>query len=116
MRRLEAAKLLGWTEVPALVINVDDPRRAEADENRKRANFTVSEDLAIEDYFKRIEAEKAKDAQVVAGDRGKEGGRGHKKNPSAKFAEGFDDRSNRDARRPCWLEGITTHRGDVFLL
>jgi N6-adenosine-specific RNA methylase IME4 len=46
-RRLEAVRLLGWTEVPVTVVDPDDVLRAEADENVVRKDFTPSEAVAI---------------------------------------------------------------------
>lgn len=46
-RRIEAARLLGWTEIPATVIEVDDLLSAERDENAQRKDFTPTEAVAI---------------------------------------------------------------------
>lgn len=46
-RRIEAARLLAWTEIPATVIDVTDLLSAERDENAERKNFTRTEAIAI---------------------------------------------------------------------
>lgn len=46
-RRIEAVKLIGWTEIPATVIDVADLLSAERDENTERKDFTRSEAVAI---------------------------------------------------------------------
>lgn len=46
-RRLEAAKLNGWDEIEARVIDLDNPLEAERDENECRKEFTPSERVAI---------------------------------------------------------------------
>jgi hypothetical protein len=46
-RRLEAVRLLGWTEVPVTVVDVDDLLMAERDENEERKDFTPTEAVAI---------------------------------------------------------------------
>ncbi len=46
-RRIEAARLLGWTEVATTVTGVADMLAAERDENAERKDFTPSEAVAI---------------------------------------------------------------------
>ena len=46
-RRIEAARLLGWSEIPTTIIDVADLLSAERDENEIRKDFTVSERVAI---------------------------------------------------------------------
>ena len=46
-RRLEACKRLGLTHVPVRVIDIDNPLKAENDENEVRKDFTPSEKIAI---------------------------------------------------------------------
>jgi ParB/RepB/Spo0J family partition protein len=46
-RRIEAAKLLGWFDVPATVVDVADLVSAERDENSIRKDFTPTEAVAI---------------------------------------------------------------------
>lgn len=46
-RRIEAARRLGWTEIPVTMIEVDDLLSAERDENTERKDFTPSEAVAI---------------------------------------------------------------------
>jgi ParB family chromosome partitioning protein len=46
-RRLEACKMLGWTEIPCHVVNVAEIVRGEYSENVQRKDFTPSELVAI---------------------------------------------------------------------
>jgi ParB/RepB/Spo0J family partition protein len=46
-RRLEACKLLGWSEVPVHVVDLDDIERGESAENTERKDFLPSEIDAI---------------------------------------------------------------------
>lgn len=46
-RRLEAVRLLGWTDIPVTVIDVADLLSAERDENAERKDFTPTEAVAI---------------------------------------------------------------------
>src|SRR6266404_4356626 len=47
IRRLEAARLLGWKTIPVHVIDVGDILQAEHDENQLRKDFTATEMVAI---------------------------------------------------------------------
>jgi ParB-like chromosome segregation protein Spo0J len=59
-RRLGACVRLGWRDVPATIVNLDDDQtiRAQDDENQVRKNFTPTEAVAIRDA--RLAREKAK--------------------------------------------------------
>lgn len=46
-RRIEAARSLGWHEIPVTVIDVEDLLSAERDENTERKDFTPTEAVAI---------------------------------------------------------------------
>lgn len=46
-RRVEAARLLGWKEIPVTVVDVADLLSAERDENTVRKDFTPTEAVAI---------------------------------------------------------------------
>jgi len=70
-RRIEAAKLLGWDEIPATVVDVADLLSAERDENAERKDFTPSEAVSIgrlieEAHRAKIEA-KVHESAVLAG-------------------------------------------------
>lgn len=82
-RRLEAAKLLGWTEVPVSVANdVADLRDAlavEQDENTERKSFTTSEADAMRRAIEALEKPAAKERQRAGG--------GDHRSGSAKLAE-----------------------------
>lgn len=47
LRRLEACRLLGWTEIPVRVLDLDDLLSGQRDENVVRKDFTPSEAVAI---------------------------------------------------------------------
>lgn len=67
-RRLEACKLLGWTDVPVRFIeNVTDAAdllRMERDENTCRKDMTPSEAVALGRALEELERPKAKAAQI----------------------------------------------------
>jgi ParB family chromosome partitioning protein len=87
-RRIEAAKLLGWTEIEAVVAgDLDDALRlliAQRDENTCRKDFAPSEAVAVGVAFEVIESKAAKERQVAGG---QSAGRGRKRIGSAKLAE-----------------------------
>jgi ParB family chromosome partitioning protein len=58
-RRLEAVKGLGWTEIPARVVDLADIVRGEHDENVERKPFTPSEAVAIGRALEALERPKA---------------------------------------------------------
>lgn len=47
VRRLEACKKLGWTEIPVRVVNLEEIRKGEIAENTVRKDFVASEIAAI---------------------------------------------------------------------
>lgn len=62
-RRIEAARMNGWTEIPVTVIDVADLISAERDENTERKDFTPTEAVAIgrlieEEHRLKIEAQR----------------------------------------------------------
>jgi ParB/RepB/Spo0J family partition protein len=59
-RRLRAAKLLGWTEIPVTIVDLDAVVRGEFAENTHRKNFTLSEAVAIKRALEPIERAAAK--------------------------------------------------------
>lgn len=62
-RRIAACKLLGWQEIPATVVDLQDIVRGEHDENALRKDFTPSEAVAIARALEPIEREAAKERQ-----------------------------------------------------
>lgn len=64
-RRLEAARLLEWKEIPVTLIDVDDLLSAERDENTERKDFTPTEAVAIgrmiEEKIRPLVAEKRRE-------------------------------------------------------
>ena len=60
VRRIEACKKLGWTEIPATVVNLQEIRDGEIDENSVRKDFTPSEIVAIYEALKPKEEAEAK--------------------------------------------------------
>ena len=46
-RRIEAVRMLGWSEIPAVVVNLDDIVKGELHENIVRQDFTFTERQAI---------------------------------------------------------------------
>jgi ParB-like chromosome segregation protein Spo0J len=58
-RRLEAVKELGWTEIPARVVDLANIVQGEHDENAYRKDFTPSEAVAIGQALEELERPKA---------------------------------------------------------
>jgi ParB family chromosome partitioning protein len=58
-RRLEAVKELGWTEIPARVVDLANIVQGEHDENAYRKDFTPSEAVAIGRALEELERPKA---------------------------------------------------------
>jgi len=75
-RRVLAASLLGWTDIPVRIVDLDDMLGAQADENAIRLDFAPTEYVAIAAALREREAQLAK-ARMLAG-----------KAPSAETAEG----------------------------
>jgi len=65
-RRIAAAKLLGWTEIPATVVDLESIIRGEQAENVYRKDFTPSEAVAIGRALEPMERAAAKDRMVAA--------------------------------------------------
>src|SRR5262245_9566452 len=72
-RRLRAAKLLGWTEIPVNIIDLEAVTRGEFAENAVRKDFTLSEAVAIKRALEPLEKIAAKERQGG----GPTGNRGH---------------------------------------
>src|SRR5215831_17083527 len=66
-RRLRAAKELGWTEIPATVVDLNQIVRGEFAENACRKDFTLSEAVAIKRALQPVEREVAKERQREGG-------------------------------------------------
>lgn len=69
-RRIEAMKLLGWSDVPVTVVEVADLLGAERDENVARKDFTPTEAVAIgrlieEEHRAKIEATRSAMARAA---------------------------------------------------
>lgn len=72
-RRLEASRLLGWTDLPVSVVDLKDVTRAEHDENLVRKDFLPSEMVAIARALEPTERTAAKQRLQEAGRLGGEG-------------------------------------------
>lgn len=69
-RRLEAAAMLGWAEVPVTVHDLPTTAaqlRAERDENTCRLDMTTTEKVALFNRLRDLEAPAAKERQSIAG-------------------------------------------------
>jgi N6-adenosine-specific RNA methylase IME4 len=67
-RRLEAARKLGWKEIPAHIIDLGEIARGEFAENALRKDFTPSEAVAIAAALEKVERRKAKARQGTRSD------------------------------------------------
>ena len=68
-RRRRAAKLLGWTTIPVLVVDLDAVVRGEFAENAHRKDFTLSEAVAIKRALEPLEKAAAKERQGTRTDK-----------------------------------------------
>jgi ParB/RepB/Spo0J family partition protein len=71
-RRLEACIRLGWKEIPATVVSLDE-LRAEHDENVVRQDFLPSEAVAIERALESVEKERSRGRMSDGGKTSKKG-------------------------------------------
>jgi len=78
VRRIEAFKVLGKSEIPARIVNLDDIVKGEISENTQRKDFSWEEIIEIK---KAVEPEIRKESEkrMLSG------------KPSAKYAEGGDN-------------------------
>lgn len=71
MRRIEAAKLLGWSDIAAHVVDVDELLLGERDANTQRKNFTPTEAVAIAELIaerhRELIADRQHEQRVAAG-------------------------------------------------
>jgi hypothetical protein len=65
LRRLTAAKTLGWQEIAVELKSFDDPRDAEVDENVQRVPYTPGDCLEIEDFYIDREQRAAEERQKL---------------------------------------------------
>jgi N6-adenosine-specific RNA methylase IME4 len=86
-RRLRACQLLGWTEIPVTVVDLDAVVRGEFAENAVRKDFTLSEAVAIKRALEPLEKAAAKERQREGGGRG---GKGSGKLPEASKGNATD--------------------------
>ncbi len=63
LRRIAAARVLGWAEIPVTEVDVEDMLSAERDENEIRKAFTPSEAVQIGKLIEEREKPKAKERQ-----------------------------------------------------
>lgn len=72
-RRIEAARSLGWTEVPVTVVTTLDDEMdalcAEGEENTEREPFTPAEAVEHRRRIREVESKAAKERQRAAGER-----------------------------------------------
>lgn len=92
LRRLTAFAQLGKDTIPVTVVDIDDIRKAEVDENTIRKDFTIEEMVAIRRAF---EPDLQKEAEKRKKEGQESGGRGHKK-LGANFAPSLEGSKTRD--------------------
>ncbi|MFZ0221152.1 MAG: ParB N-terminal domain-containing protein, partial [Candidatus Nitrosopolaris sp.] len=81
LRRIEAFKLLGKSEIPAHIVNLDDIVKGEISENTQRKDFSWEEIIRIKKVVE-PEIKKESEQRMLSG------------KPSANFAEGSGSSSN----------------------
>ncbi|OLB72476.1 MAG: hypothetical protein AUI16_20245 [Alphaproteobacteria bacterium 13_2_20CM_2_64_7] len=64
-RRLAAAKLLGWNEIPTTIVDLDAVVRREWAENAHRKDFALSEAVAIKRALEPLERARAKERMLA---------------------------------------------------
>ena len=72
LRRLQACRELRWDLIPVRVVQLEDPLRAQADENLVRKDFTPSEWVAVAEAIEARERHAAKARQGTRTDLGSE--------------------------------------------
>lgn len=91
-RRIEAARSLGWTDIPVTVVTTLDDEMdalcAEGEENTEREPFTPAEAVEHRRRIRDVEAKAAKERQGTRNDLA----------PSANFAEGAQPAHERESR------------------
>lgn len=70
-RRLRAAQLLGWKEIPVSIVDLTEIARGEYAENTLRKNFTLSEAVAIKRALEPLERAAAKERMLAGKPSGK---------------------------------------------
>ena len=113
-RRWRAATAIGLEAVPVRVVafaDTLDERQAILDYNRQREK-TFSQRMREGEVWEAIGKARGQKAIELAGERGKEGGRGHKKTPESKCTQGFRAPQTRDhvAAAVGMGSGSTYHR------
>jgi ParB family chromosome partitioning protein len=66
-RRLRAFEILKRAAIPAIVVDIDNPRIAERDENQERMPLSPTEAKAVRDYFLNAEKDAAKERMAEGG-------------------------------------------------
>jgi ParB-like nuclease domain len=94
LRRIEAFKSLGKSEIPAHIVNLDDIVKGEISENTQRKDFSLEEIIQIK---KAVEPEIKTESK-----KRKLSGK-----PSAKFAEGSNENNNNSATSKNYSENQT---------
>lgn len=64
-RRLQACKMLGWAEIPALIVDTQNIIDCEIQENAVRKDFSLSEMVNIKRYLESKEKELAKERMMA---------------------------------------------------
>lgn len=78
-RRIEAVKLLGWTEIEAHKLTINDQLNTEFYKNELRKSFTLSERLTFAEKLEHVVKARSRRKMYEAGKYGSLGGRGNKK-------------------------------------
>jgi ParB-like chromosome segregation protein Spo0J len=100
-RRLLACKILGWTDVPVTIIDLESVVRGEYAENIERKDFTWSESVAIKREVEALEKPAAKERLREAG---RLGGKGSGKLPEASKGRAGDKAAKATGRKRRTLE------------
>ena len=92
-RRIEAARMLGWKEIPFREVSVANLLKAERDENQVRKDLLPSEKVAIGRLIEEQEKPKAKERIRKAASRGGSDGQGSGQKPGLSNSNSKGDSS-----------------------
>ena len=98
--RLEACRSLGWTEIPAHVVDLTEIVRGEFAENVVRKDFLPSEMVALAEALKPAEAEAARERHVEQAKVSEDGSAVSERSPRSCAARGCQCRAEPGATCP----------------
>jgi ParB family transcriptional regulator, chromosome partitioning protein len=111
-RRLEAYKLLGRTEIPVTIVDLDKVVLGEFGENTERKDFTWTEAVAIKRALEPIEKAAAKERQAAAGPKA---GKGKKASGGGKLPQAVKGKSRDKAAKATGKKARTLSKAEAVI-